>query len=217
MLKVYGHPRSGNNYIMALLALNYYVGEDVSGSGGYIGHWTKRTWMPEIEYGKLAGHHKSPIWGYDPTNSIYVYRDGRAVSASLYRTQQFVNSEWEGMAFDDFIRKELDWQFSPGRHIYPNCNIIEHWRDHLVGWQGRRIHKIQYELAVLDPKQVLDSISDRFGLPTKERYDVPDQLVGWFPSGGMLTGWRELWNEEDTAYFFEVVEKDFWGVWDGCS
>lgn len=217
MLKVYGHPRSGNNYIMALLALNFYPDKDVSTGGGYIGHWAKRVWIHKIEFGKLAGHHRSPAWGYDPTNSIYVYRDGRAVIASLYRTQQFVNPEWEGMEFSDFIRRELDWQHSPGRRIYPGHNIIEHWLDHLEGWEKVRIHKVQYERAVCDAGKVLELIAHRFGLPAREKYEVPSRLVGWFPSGGMLTGWRELWNEEDTAYFFGVVGEDFWGVWDGCS
>ena len=212
MLKVYGHPRSGNYYLMTLLALNYYANEDVSIGEGFVGHWADRTWVPGSEYGKLAGHHGPPRRGFDPANAIYIYRDGRAVIASLYRSQHFMNPEWEEMDFSQFIRTPLDWVFSPGRQSYPECNVIEHWHNHLKMWQDEHIHKAQYERAVYDAKAVLDSIADKFGLPTREVYELPDRLVGWYPSGGKVIDWQSLWNEKDTDYFFDIVGDDFWGV-----
>lgn len=212
MLKVYGHPRSGNYYMMALLALNYYADEDLSTEGGDIGHWADRVWVQESEYGKLAGHHGPPRRGFDPENAIYIYRDGRAVVASLYRSRHFKNPEWEEMDFGEFIRVPLDWQFSPGHQSYPECNVIEHWHNHLEMWRDEQIHKVQYEQAVYDPKSILDSIAGQFGLAARADYELPDRLVGWYPSGGKLIDWQSLWNERDMDYFFDIVDDGFWGI-----
>jgi hypothetical protein len=221
-LQVYGFPRSGNHYLIELLALNFYRGIDLQGTDGEVGHWADRQRVKGSRYGKLAGHHGPPEdesgrATFDPTTAVYIYRDGRAVAASLYKSPHFKNPQWQGQSFSEFIRKPLDWAWSPGARANRGLNVIEHWREHLDLWRSCWwVYKVQYELAVEDPAGTLDSIAARFDLGPRTSYNLPElgELVGWFPSGGVLTGWRSLWSADDLDYFWSIVKPDFYGVFD---
>jgi hypothetical protein len=216
-LKVYGFPRSGNHFLMALLAANFYQKEHLATPGGQVGHWADRATVPNSEHGQLAGHHFPPR-DYDPRTALYIYRDGRAAAASLWRSPHFVNPAWkaQGMTFSEFIRTPLDWSWSPGMRWKNQHTVIGHWWYHLELWrQAPALYKVQYEWLCADPGAVLDMIASRTDdLTIVPQAAVPGNLVGWFPSGGTLDGWRELWSAEDTAYFFEIVPREFYGVYE---
>jgi hypothetical protein len=220
-LQVYGFPRSGNHYIMELIGENFYAGADLKGEDGEVGHWADRQLVKGAKYGKLAGHHGPPD-KFDPATAVYVFRDGRAVAASLYKSPHFMHPQWRGLTFSEFIRKPLDWSWSPGglRHPErPRQTVVEHWKEHLSLWGSLsywHVFKECYEAAVLDPAGTLDGIAMRFGFTPRLDYRVAgqDNLVGWFPSGGLLTGWRDLWTDDDLEYFWSVVPRDFFGVFD---
>jgi hypothetical protein len=214
-LKVYGFPRSGNHLLMELLGRNFYNGADLSSQGGEVGHWADRAKVSGPQFGVLAGHHGPPE-NYDPRNSVYVYRDGRAVAASLYRSPHFKHPEWTGLAFGEFIRRPLDWAWSPGAYANRGKTIIEHWLEHLQLWErAPAIYKVQYEWMCEDAGGVLDMIASRIGLPLVRELDTPDTLVGWFPSGGARDGWRDLWGYDELEHWWSVVPKGFYGVSDG--
>jgi hypothetical protein len=214
-LKVYGFPRSGNHLLMELLGRNLYNGADLSSPGGEVGHWADRVKVGGPQFGALTGHHGPPE-NYDPRSSVYVYRDGRAVAASLYRSDHFKHPEWAGMTFSEFIREPLDWAWSPGAKANRGKTVVEHWLEHLQLWKNApAAYKVQYEWMTQEPGCVLDMIASRMNLPLVQELDAPDTLVGWFPSGGMRDGWRDLWGYDELDYWWSVVPKGFYGVSDG--
>lgn len=211
LVKIYGFPRSGAHFTMALLARNFYPDANLATPGGQVGHWAHRATVPESEHGKLAGHHGPPQWGYDTTHSIYIYRDGRAVAASLWRSPHFKNPDWADMTLGEFVRRPLDWQYSPGYRAWASANVIEHWRDHLAEWAKSKVLRVRYEDLVQHPEHFLEMFQYRFGLQRPDQWTVQRELVGWFPSGGALDGWRVLWSEEDTDWFYAIIPRGFYG------
>ena len=120
MISVYSFPRSGSNYLQALLAANLYSALDLSVQGEW-GHWSER--KPIVTpHGRLFGSHGLP-WNITPPagltareskgEAVYIYRDGRAVALSVYRSAGFTNPSWAGISFSDFLRRKLDWTLSP--------------------------------------------------------------------------------------------------------
>jgi len=216
LLNVYGFTRSGSHYLMSLLALNFYPDADLATGAGGVGHWADRAQVAGSEHGLLSGGHGPPQWGYDASDSVYVFRDGRAVAASLYRSQHFINPMWKGRPFSEFIRSPLDWAWTTGNRAYTGQTIIEQWHAHLTLWRDTAAYKVRYEDAVKDPEYVLDMIGARFGMPMSNGYEfkIPAKLMGFFPSGGTLDGWRELWNNDDLDYFASIVPRGFYGVVD---
>jgi hypothetical protein len=135
MIRVHGFVRSGNHLLMTLIGQNFYPGTDLTSPAGAIGHWSDRAQVPPVEFGQLAGHHGPPSWGLERP-AVYVYRDGRAVAASLYRSPHFKNPA-NDVTFSEFIRQPLDWQWTVGNRAENPSNVIDHWREHLSIWRRR--------------------------------------------------------------------------------
>ncbi len=210
-LKVYGFPRSGSHYLMALLAKNYYKNADLSTGPGGVGHWADRVQVVGSEHGKLAGHHGPPSWGYAPDKSIYIWRNGRAVAASVFRSPHFINPARKYLDFEEFIQYTIDWRWSPGNSSPGTTKtIIEHWVEHLQLWRKTKAFLVNYEDAVQHPRALLCRIANQFDLPIVLGEDCKED-VGWFPSGGRLDGWREIWTDECEDYYSEVVPVGFYG------
>lgn len=212
MIKVYSHPRSGSNYLMALLARNFWPAVDLSRRNVKIGHWSKRIPQPVNPYGQLFGHHGFPRRGYVVDEALYVYRDGRAAIASLWLTPQF----WRGdskMPLSNFLRQKLDWQGSPGFRDNPGLNVVQHWVKHLEEWRAAGVYAVRYEELVQDAEAVLPGVARRFGLREPEQYAGVDEPVGWFPTGNRVDGWKELWTDDDLDFFWSLVPADFHGIW----
>lgn len=214
LVKVYGFPRSGNHLVMELLANNFYD-SDLSSGGGMVGHWADRVPVPPVPNGQLSGHHGPPDWGIEHP-AVYVYRDGRAVAASLWRSPHFKHPRWNNGSFTDFLHAPLDWAYTPGQRAWPGQNVIQHWVSHLQEWVGQGVLMVSYEQLCETPQHFLEMFMYRFNLPQPKRpWHMPVRLVGHFPSGGVRTGWRDVWSDEDERWYFEQVPAGFFGVWKG--
>jgi len=210
-VKTYGFPRSGSHLLMTLIGANFYPSTDLTSPGGQVGHWADRVTVPPVEYGQLAGHHGPPSWGYDKNASVYIYRDGRAVAASLYRSPHFKHPA-NAATFSEFIRQPLDWQWTVGNKWPNTSNVIDHWREHLSVWKRTDVLAVRYEDLARYPATQISRMLYVYKLDRPDEWTLPDKLVGWFPSGGKRDGWRELWNDDDEAWFYERVPREFYGV-----
>jgi len=223
LIRVYGHPRAGNNLLCAFLALNFYPGENFV-TFGRIGHWKNRLLNQRNQHGKLAGTH---YFYHDRKNKVvhpcvYVYRDGRAVALSLWRTKIFQAPEWEGLTFSEFLRKPLDWGGSPGNPKGFEQPIAAHWRFHLQSWENApemvdgkpAVLKVRFEDLVLQPDDVRKRIAKWSGLKPVRGLKLVPGLVGWFPHEGSIDAWRAYFSDDDLRYFYKLAPKPFWGYWD---
>lgn len=222
LIKVYSHPRSGTHLLMATLAQNFYEGRDVSSPpGGIFGHWNDRQPGKGKPYGKLMGAHFHYSKKKHPGKSIYIYRDGRPVALSVWRSPHFINKTWQGISFSDFIRKRLDFHGSVGaRTRLPRMNIFTHWRKHVESWHPGghsldEIYYIRFEELVLEPLRIIKELQDHFSFELIPDEPTPvEGLVGLNPNSGKITGWKEHFSQADEDHFFENVSRDFRGVYD---
>lgn len=226
LIRVYGHPRSGNNLLMAHLAINFYPGLDLATPLGRIGHHKKRIRGKLNPYGQLAGHHH--FFGYTDSEgkirggirypAIYIVRDGRAVAWSTFQTKAFLNPDWIDMPFSEFLRTPLDWTGSPGNSEPYSGTIAEHWRDHLESWRPLLLATtatalpIRYEELVAHPAKVRKQIANWHDIKPVRGLKLVPGPVGWFPHKGQVDAWREHFTKEDLACFHKYVPTDFWGL-----
>lgn len=218
LLKIYGHPRSGTNLVMAFVAENFYPGRDLTGPEGVMGHWADS--VPQEPspwpYGALfGGHHFRGFFGSQlaTERAIYIYRDGRDVAVSLWRTKAFLHPNWRILSFSEFLQMDLDWQHSPGHGGSYDGGIIKHWHEHLESWVGSGASMVRFEDLVLSPANVRYAMALRFGFcpaPELARITGP---VGPFPHEGRVGTWRVFFNDDDLEYFYGIVPPDFWGLW----
>ena len=223
LVRVYGHPRAGNNLLCAFLALNFYPGQNFV-TFGRIGHWRNRLRNQRNEYGKLAGTH---LFYHDRKNKIahpcvYVYRDGRAVALSLWRTKKFQAPEWADLTFSEFLRKPLDWSGSPGNPKGFGQPIAAHWHSHLQSWENApevvdgkpAVLRVRFENLILQPDEVYHRIAAWSGLNPVHGLKLVTEKVGWFPHEGSIDGWKEHFTDDDLGYFYKLAPKPFWGYYD---
>jgi len=214
LLKVYGHPRSGNHLLMDLLARNFYIGVSLRTGPGSVGHWADRVHNQYSKHGRLSGGHGLPQSGYDQQNAIYVYRDGRAVALSIYQSPHFMNPKLKQAGFSSFLRAKLDWYLTPGRPSSPGMNIAQHWMHHLSAWQEVQACSVRYEDLVLDPIKELLRIAEHFDLDPPTKWQLTGRDVGWFPSGNKLDGWVKHFNKQDNEYFLSHIPEGFYGIYE---
>lgn len=76
---------------------------------------------------------------------------------------------------------------------------------------------VRYEDLVNDRELAVNEIARELGLESHRRYAGAnvDWPVGWSPTGGFIDGWRKHWTNADEDYFFSIVARDFWGVYNG--
>ena len=152
----------------AFLARNFYQGQDLSIKPITWGHWSNRLVKEEGNvYGQLFGSHFFPKKKYQKLPFIYVYRDGRAVANSIWRTDNFLNAEDSQLTFHEFLNQKLDWEGSTGTRVQPTMTIAQHWYKHVSEWQ-RFIEQcpqalmISYEDVLSDPSAVYSQIYSKF-------------------------------------------------------
>lgn len=222
-LQVYSHPRSGTNFLCAFIGKNFYPGRDLTGKEGVMGHWASpvsqdRPWA----YGALFGSHYFYFEAWHdapslaPPSAIYIYRDGRDVAVSFWRTKAFLHPSWRELSFSEYLRREdQDWLHSPGWGGCYDGSIAKHWHDHLESWRDApRVLLVRFEDLVFNPVRVRAAIACHFDLsPLPEMIEVKE-LVGPFPHEGRAGAWREIFSDDDLAYFHEIVPSDFWGLYD---
>ena len=212
ILKVYSHPRSGTCW-MNMLLMQAFLGHART-ERAKTGHWSVpiSAIMPEKT---LWGGH--PFYRPNlPGPRIYLYRDGRDVALSWWRTKAFQHKKDRGLSFSEFLRTPLDWWLSPRRRATSGLTFVEYWLRHLSSWhQAPDTHFVRYESLLLHTEAELASIAAFIGQKLLVGARATEG-AGPFPSGDYRTRkWESAFSDDDLTYFFEIVPRDFWGLWEG--
>lgn len=214
MLKIFSHPRSGTHFLEAFVAKNFYPNKNLLIENLTWGHWSNRKKEKQNPYGKLFGSHQFPIRNYrlKPSPILYIYRDGRAVAYSIWKTPNFLNEQMSNLSFSDFLRTPLDWHGSPKNASKNKLTIIEHWAKHVEDWHTLKgnIVYISYEDLVDNPEKVYFKILYRcfpykfskiFGQTSIEVIEKP---LGLKPNKGTKNEWKKIFTEKDLTLFQEI-------------
>ena len=214
ILNVYSHPRSGTNFLCSLLKENFFKDKDLSIKGKW-GHWSNRqTFKSPVLHGKLFGNHgiiKNHPSGNRLDRRIYIYRDGRDVAVSLWKTKLFLNPSMGKLLFTDFLRTNLDWIYTPATRCLRGQNIIQHWHSHVstcVGSTDKSYEIVTYEDLLLNTQKVLDKIAEKFVLTYDKKFQKSQALVGPSPNTGIIGKWKEYFTEKDLEYFYRFVPRN---------
>jgi hypothetical protein len=207
-MKLYSHPRSGTNYLRALLE-EALTGKRTTETVP-TGHWSNR-YMHQAPARYFRGGHQfySPKL---PGPRIYLYRDGRDVALSMWRTKRFQAREDRGRSFSEYLRQPLDWYETPGKRNATGLTIAEHWRLHLDSWRKRPACFVRYADLLTDARCELERIARYVDAPL---VCVPAELDGQGPdpSGDYRAGkWRDAFTADDLAYFHSIVPQGYWGL-----
>ena len=211
MLKIFSHPRSGTHFLEAFIGQNFYPDKDLSVKNLSWGHWSNRKTKESNQYGKLFGGHGFPKKNLrlKPSPILYIYRDGRAVAYSIWKTPNFLNKEMSKLSFSEFLRTPLDWEGTPGKPTDKKRTIVEHWVDHVDSWRqlkGNILH-ISYEELFDEPQHIYSKVlwrcfPYRLGLMFGKRdVKVIKNPLGLLPNRGTKDSWKEIFNEDDLHYF----------------
>lgn len=217
LIKVYSHPRSGTHYLQSFLARNFYPKMNLSSAGKiYYGHWSNKLLLQEGEpHMKISGDHFFPEDSRMHEKMIYIYRDGRAVIASLFNSL-FYNKDWEGISFSEYLRKTIDWKGGPGQKKAYSGNIVQHWFEHVESWNNldnKKLLIINFEELKLNPEKVYIEIGKKF-YPRKFYYsklfgirnlDKVNDKVGLKPNQAKIKSWENLFSKEDLNFFYEQI------------
>lgn len=212
LVKVYSHPRSGTHLIETFLANNFYVGEQLGLQSFVWGHWSNRVINNEGNpYGRLFGSHSFPPADFAREKpAIYIYRDGRAVCLSLWKTFNFMHVDWKGISFADYLRANIDWKGSPAFKV-ERCHetVAQHWKRHVEAWCTAELPNLlllRYEDVVQRPQYVADQISGRFPfLKRPKSVAAVNQPCGLLPNAAKIDTWRKHFSKKDLDYFHSIV------------
>tara|TARA_R110000824_G_scaffold40401_1_gene121201 strand:+ start:1562 stop:2248 length:687 start_codon:yes stop_codon:yes gene_type:complete len=214
LIKVYSHPRSGTNFLCSALKDNFFQDQNLSTRGQW-GHWSNRqTFKSPVLHGKLFGNH-TIIKNHPTENSmdrrIYIYRDGRDVAVSLWKTKLFLNLSMGKLSFADFLRTNLDWIYTPASKSLPGQNIVQHWYSHVsvcASSSDKSYEIITFEDLLLNTQKTLDQIAEKFDLTYNGDFENSPALVGPSPNTGIVGKWKEYFTEKDLEYFYRFVPRN---------
>jgi len=219
LLQVFSYPRSGTNMLLALLEKNFYPETDVSGGGAW-GHWADRQQFAQpVPYTKLFGSHFIP--SRLPAYPVYIFRDGRAVLYSIWKSKFFLHPKDRDLSFSEFIRKPLDWRNSPSfsDHLSDQTTPVEQWYNHVKSYQEHKerlkVFFVRYEDLVLDQEAVMRKLCEKFGYTSEGDFVLLKNMVGPTPNAGTVDAWKEGWTTEDLEYFHQTVPNNFIGLHNG--
>lgn len=217
-VKVFSHPRSGTHFLEAFIAANFYPNHLFEPREGRWGHWANRKSNPgtNIHY-KIFGSHKFPDKMFNQIDfpSIYIFRDGRAVAYSIWKTENFIHPKHKGISFSDFLRLKLDWKGGPGNKVKPKMNIAQHWEGHVKGWMDIVQHNsnillVSYEQLVDEPYQVYLAIHRRFfekeSVVNEKELIRINQPTGLKPNKAKKDSWKDVFSEDDLSYFNSFIQ-----------
>ena len=217
MIKIYSHPRSGTHFLEAFVAENFYPSKNLSRNGlSYYGHWSDRKLLKEGKpYQKLFGSHYFPDELKQTGNhpKIYIYRDVRAVIASVYNSKFYNLKKHPDLSFSEFLRMDIDWYGGLGRETLSNLNIVQHWYKHVDEWlrvSDKNLLIIRYEDLKLDPKKTYDRITNKFfkrrnllNLFTNQKIKIINKKVGLNPNSATIDSWKNLFSDTDLDFVFK--------------
>jgi hypothetical protein len=214
MIKIYSHPRSGTHFLEAFIAENFYEGKNLSSNGPiFYGHWSDKKLLEEGEpHHQLFGSHFFPnelkLKNSEP--KIYIYRDVRAVIASVYNSKYYNIKEFPGLSFSEFLRMDIDWYGGLGRKKSTNLNIVQHWDKHVNEWlqlKDQNLLIIRYEKLKLEPEKAYDMIARKYfkskrllNTITRKKIKKINHKVGLNPNEATIDAWKNLFSEKDLEF-----------------
>ncbi len=225
VVRVCSHVRSGTHFLLSLLYENYYKERrDLAHRAEQLGHWDNPGTHDALFtgtdsnrfvawHGLFGGHRFLPP--PDTGGTIYVFRDGRDVAASVYRTPHFRGRADGALSFSRFLRKPIDWFEAPDQRAEPEMTLAEHWYRSVSAWLASGAFRVRYEELVADPEGALRRIEAAFGLRPPARRYTGERPVGLAPGAGGAGGWPRLFEPRDLDFFFSVVPRPFEGLWYG--
>jgi len=192
MVKVCSYRRSGTNYLMALMALNFRFDEDLkeeaeseSGNKWILSGKTKDI----IPWGKLFGTHNEYNGAINVAETIYIYRHPIDVLRSLF---EFVHNP--GTSINNFVTDTR----------------IKAWKDHVDGYINAGAFPVRYDQLCTMPVKTLTEISKRFEIPLADGDYCPiSQRVGWAEKNKMNI--REGYNASTLNRFKRILGEDYRG------
>jgi len=210
--RVYSHPRSGTNFARATLARAFYPDKNLEREGRIrTGHWADRRRVPADPAWGLRGGHQ--FW-HGHTCCFYVYRDGRGVAASLWRTKEFLHPDWRGLTFSEFLRRPLDWRITPGKKAAPTQTIVEHWYEHVTSWESRPgVGYVRYEDLLTDPGATLAGLA-AFADREPAEFEPVGAVGPFVRDSWQVDSWRDVFTEDDVEYFFGIVPESCWALYE---
>ena len=216
---IFSHPRSGTHFLESFIGENFYSDECLAEGEVIWGHWANRKINIEgNEYQKLFGSHAFPSSEFKNIDYpvIYIYRDGRAVAYSIWKTENFLHPRYANISFSDFLKLKLDWRGSPAWKSREKYTIAEHWEKHVKGWlkissKNRNILIVSYEELVTDPYKVYLEIHQRFFKSKKRKSEkeivIIEKAVGLKPNQATKDSWKEVFSREDDLFFQSLIRK----------
>lgn len=224
LIQIYSHVRSGTHFLEEFLAENFYSNKrsQLGFAPMMWGHWSDRKLDPGgAPLGKLFANHFFPDHSKNKSieaPSIYIYRDGRSVALSTWKTPNFKNKTLEGISFSDYLRTNIDWVGSPSARVEkPHETIIEHWKRHVEAWtseQNSNLLLVRYEDLAQKPEAIAKEISYKFSLEPPETIKTVNRPTGLLPNKASMDDWKNYFTEEDLRLFFSIVGKNFIGVYE---
>lgn len=215
LLKVYSHPRSGTHFLEAFLAENFYKNKDLNIPNVIWGHWSNRKENTKGNpYGKLFGNHHFADKNNNTKPKLYIYRDGRAVAYSVWKTNNFIHKDLEGISFSEFLKTKIDWHGTPAVKTQPKYTIIEHWQLHVHSWldlakTDENLLILKYEDLIDDPYKQYEKIHSKFFRRkrklTKEKIDIIKKPLGLLPNKGTKDAWENIFTEKDLNLYDSLI------------
>ncbi len=212
-MKLYSHPRSGTNWIRALLC--YAIYGEMKLAVSRTGHWSQRRDIRVSEKQVFGGH----VF-YDPTlpkRKVYLFRDGRDVALSMWKAKSLQHKNDADLTFSQFIRKPLDWYGTPGKKLESGLNIIQHWKRHLGSWRrAPDTYFLRYENVLLHRRKEITKIAKFAGFKIRR---LPRMgAMGPDPSTNYRASkWKDAYSKKDLDYFYRIVPKNHWGLYNDHS
>ena len=201
IIKVYGHPRSGNNFLLATMYVNFYKDMDIK-VGAPLGAFIDENgieWKGN-KYKVLFGNHLVNINDAPITRAIYIKRNPLDTAYSIYIFQKSRNKlprPVRNMTFPEYLKAEIQWAYF-GRRRWKFAigkTILEAIRTHHRIWESSGIYVVEYEDLKEHPHQTIRGIARHFNLHFVPPIQVIDHLVGWTPNKGRIGEGRKAYLE----------------------
>tara|TARA_B100000131_G_scaffold251559_1_gene245168 strand:- start:1085 stop:1819 length:735 start_codon:yes stop_codon:yes gene_type:complete len=214
MLKVYSHPRSGANYLAALLKRNFYINDNTSESVTWGHHSRPRESDKPVEWAKLLGGFGGPDTKHNGP-SIYIYRDGRAVAYSIWKNKDFLSpgqlkNDW----LSYFLESKLDWEFCPSVQKETEKNIAQHWEMHVRSWHKAysnaghdKVLFVRYEDAIKNVPNLLLKVSKAFSLKMPKNISYVKEMVG-HSKERLNLDWQQWFSQSNYNYYHQFILRD---------
>ncbi|WP_286760398.1 sulfotransferase domain-containing protein [Salegentibacter sp. UBA1130] len=167
----------------------------------------------------MFGNHYFPEENKNISPKLYIYRDGRAVAYSVWKTENFLHKELKEYDFNEFLEMKIDWSGSPANEALEEFTILDHWATHVKSWKqfannNPNVCLIKYEDLLSQPHDEYLRIYNHFQnlfpshvLKKKDELDRIKEPVGLLPNKAIADAWKNNFSEKNLINFRLITEK----------